>query len=85
MGLYPKPHSKAWFAALETFNPSQANHTRAILKAAGRDDVCSVCGDFPAEDLELVGANAPPLASIRLCQDCRVIQSAIEGESYQPL
>lgn len=85
MNFYPKPHSEEWFTALEAFNPAQASHTRTIVEAAGREDVCSVCGDFPAEELKIVGADAPPLASIRLCHDCRTIRSSMQGESYEPL
>lgn len=85
MDVYPKPHSKEWFAALQAFNPVQAAHTRTILEAAGREDVCSVCGDSPAEELKIVGSDAPPLASIRLCKDCRTMRASLQGESYEPL
>jgi hypothetical protein len=85
MDFYPKPHSAEWFKALQTFNPVQAVHTRSVLEAAGREDVCSVCGDFPAEDLKIIGRAAPPLASIRLCRDCRKMRSSFQGESYEPL
>ncbi len=83
--FYPKPHSQEWFTALEAFNPAQASHTLTIVEAAGREDVCSICGDFPAEELKIIGNAAPPLASIRLCPDCRAIRSSMQGERYESL
>jgi len=73
MALYTEPHSPEWFSALDSFLPAQAAHTRQILKAAGRKDVCSICGDDPAEDFKIVEENlaANAVASIRLCADCR--------------
>ncbi len=70
------PHTREWFAALEGFNPQQARHTRAILTAAGRDDVCSVCGDDPAVDYQIIFPTPQPqsVATIRLCDDCRLIR-----------
>ena len=44
------PHSTPWFEALVRFNPDQVAHTAAIVRMAGRLDVCSVCGDDPAAD-----------------------------------
>ena len=87
MALYPEPHSPEWFSALDAFDPAQAAHTRQILKSAGRKDVCSVCGDDPAEDLKIVREKLPvnAVASIRLCGHCRKIRGAMHGESYEPL
>ena len=85
MDFYLRPHSKDWFAALEVFDPVQASHTRTIVEDAGREDVCSICGDFPAEELKIVGEDAPPLASIRLCNECRAMRSSIQGERYESL
>jgi hypothetical protein len=55
--------------------------------SAGRKDVCSVCGDDPAEDLKIVREKLPvnAVASIRLCGHCRKIRGAMHGESYEPL
>lgn len=87
MAPYLTPHSSEWFSALDVFDPAQAAHTRQILKAAGRSDVCSVCGDHPAEDFQMVGENVHPVAvaSIRLCDDCRNMRQAMNGEKYEPL
>lgn len=83
MNYYSKPHSPEWFAALKVMNPSQAAHTRSLVETAGRNDICSVCGDSPAEELRIVGGDTPALSSIRLCQDCRTIRAATLGESYE--
>jgi len=75
------PHSDAWFAALEKFNPTQAAHSRYIVKAAGSTSVCSVCGDTPTTDFEVVGPSIEPDAPVifRLCDDCYGIRAAAGG------
>ncbi len=70
--MQPPPNSKEWIEALEKINPKQAAMTRGIVQAAGREDVCSVCGDTPAKDYR--EAESPLL--IRLCADCRPMQEA---------
>ena len=87
MPLYPRPHSPEWFRALDASNPTQAAHTRQIIASAGRDDVCSVCGDDPAEDYKVIGSSfsAKAVASIRLCGDCREIRIEMHGEQFAPL
>jgi hypothetical protein len=86
MTYYFTPHSPEWFAALEAFDQVQAMQTRAILKAAGRADVCSICGDNPAIDYNLVSPKPHPnaVATIRLCGDCLTIRKAT-GESFELL
>lgn len=86
MALYPKPHSKEWFTALEAFNPRQAAMTRIAISKAGRDDVCSICGDDPATDYKFVDATIPKnaVATLRLCDDCRQIRLR-DGEKFAPL
>jgi hypothetical protein len=87
MAKYPIPHTEEWFAALERFNPHQAAMTRQILELAGRADVCSVCGDAPATDFEVVRDGLPrdAVASIRLCADCLAIRTRNIGERLAPL
>ncbi|MEN3213915.1 hypothetical protein PUR23_28390 [Methylorubrum populi] len=43
------PHSAAWFAALEVWEPAQAMMTRRVIQMTGRTDICSVCGDDPVK------------------------------------
>lgn len=78
-----KPHTEAWFTALELRNPRQAAMTRRAIKMAGRSDVCSICGDDHAADALLVEDGVPEYASLtlRLCVDCRAIRTAA-GETY---
>jgi len=66
-----EPHSPAWFAALRRNSPRQAAITAAVVRLAGRDDVCSMCGDGPARDYD---DTDPPFLPVRLCDDCRPIQ-----------
>ena len=87
MPLYPKPHSPGWFRALEAFNPGQAEVTKKILESAGRDDVCSICGDDPAKDYQLVGEHLEhdTVSTIRLCDDCRRLRESMYGEKFVPM
>ena len=86
MAVYPKPDSDEWFAALRKFNPQQAAQTEQIIKLAGNDRVCSVCGDDPATDYRLVGdLPADAVGTLRLCDDCRRIRGVGYGEEYEPL
>lgn len=53
------PHTVEWFSLLEKFDPVQAEQTRAIIKKAGTDKCCSVCGDTePIADYYLVQQGA---------------------------
>lgn len=86
MSNYLKPHSPEWFAALEKVNVTQAAQTKHILSLAGRDDVCSICGDDPAADYKLVSEQMTTgiVASIRLCEDCLKIRRSMYGEKFVP-
>jgi hypothetical protein len=80
-----KPHTKEWFSALQAVAPEQAAHTRTILDASGREDVCSICGEDPANDVRIVNGALPPgtPTQIRLCDDCRQARQAMHGERYE--
>lgn len=77
------PHTDEWFTALTKQNELQASHVRQVLQLAGANDVCSLCGDNPAEDYLLTGDKVPGFVyTLRLCQDCLVIRQQQLGESY---
>ncbi len=80
------PHSKEWFAALSKVNPQEAAHTKQILKAAGSQEVCSLCGGEPCGDFRATnkwfGGSLP--ATFRLCSDCLSTRAA-EGEHFVPI
>lgn len=84
MSNYLKPHSPEWFAALERVNSIQAAQTTQILALAGRDDVCSICGDDPATDYKLASDQMTPgvVATLRLCDDCLRIRRIMYGENF---
>jgi len=87
MAHYLKPNSPEWLEALEAFNPIQAVATKQIIKSAGSEEVCSICGDDEAKDYKII-ANAIPkdaVATIRLCDDCLKIRGSMHGESYELL
>jgi hypothetical protein len=86
MALHFEPHTEDWFRSMASFRPDHATHTKRIIEAAGRTDVCGVCGDHPAQDFEIVGIDIPSdaPATIRLCDDCRKIRSSTQGETFKP-
>jgi hypothetical protein len=87
MSRFLKPHSGEWFVALAKINPQQAAQTRQMIELAGTLEACSVCGDMPAHDYEVVGAefDQNTIATIRLCDDCRSIRQETQGEKYLPI
>lgn len=72
MPFYFKPHTSEWFRALRAFDVTKAAMTETVVKSAGSLDVCSICGDDPAKDYELVDKfmERNAVATIRLCDDC---------------
>ena len=85
--MHLKPHTKEWFSALEKTNPGQAAHTRQIISLAGREDVCSICGDVESADYKVASEQALPgtINTLRLCADCVEIRKRLEGEIFHPL
>ena len=81
------PHSKEWFTALNRFDPQQAASTRKLLKAAGAENVCSLCGSHPASDYEVADKwfEADTPVTFRLCEDCLSIRATNDGERFVPL
>lgn len=84
---YLTPHTEEWFNAVKSINPAQAAMAKQIIGLAGKAEVCSVCCDEPASDYKINGLQFSPTigATIRLCDDCRMIRSTTEGESYAAL
>jgi hypothetical protein len=80
------PHSPEWFAAMEVWDPVRAVQTRYVVDDAGREDVCSVCGDDPAADyrLERLFRPAGGPDTLRLCEDCVEIRKDM-GEPFEAL
>lgn len=81
------PHSKEWFNALAKIDPQQAAATKKIVKTAGSENVCSMCGDHPASDYELADKwfDAESPVTYRLCEDCMSTLATNEGEHLIPL
>lgn len=81
-----RPHSPEWFSAMDQWDPVKAAVTRFVLKDAGRDDVCSVCGDEPAADYRLEKALRPAGGpdTLRLCDDCVEIRKNM-GEPFEAI
>ncbi|OJV40263.1 MAG: hypothetical protein BGO25_03720 [Acidobacteriales bacterium 59-55] len=80
------PHSAEWFDALEVWDPIQAAMTRAAIETFESADICSVCGDEPAQDYYLPKPFRPGggVDSLRLCEDCLGIRRA-SGEPFVSL
>ncbi len=87
MPHFHKPHSSEWFETLLRTNPAQAQHTAQIIKLAGRNDICSVCGDVESSEYQILKVEFAQgvLATIRLCDDCKGIRAQGLGESFIPL
>ena len=77
-----QPHTPEWFDALRKLNPQQAMMTEQIVKAAGRTDVCSICGDENSTAYRMVGE---PGLALRLCDDCKTVQKNLCGSSVDPI
>ncbi len=76
-----QPHSSEWFEHLLLTNTQQAMHTGAIIAAAGREDICSICGDEPAPPHRLADGEW----TMRLCDDCVGIRRMMFGEVWLPV
>jgi hypothetical protein len=82
MPFYFKPHTPEWFEALEAFDPIKATVTKIVVETLGNLNVCSVCGDDPAQDYELLDKfmQKNAVATIRLCDDCLKIKMQVHRE-----
>jgi len=86
MPLYFKPHTPEWFRALEANDPGKAQISKMAIEFAGHAEVCSLCGDSPAEDYELIDLDmeADAVATIRLCDVCLGIKTQLYKEILIP-
>lgn len=86
MSLNLKPHSTEWFAALEKINLHQGAQTRLMIELAGRDDVCSTCGDEESADRKVSSdqVSRGTLDTLRHCDDCAKIRRHM-GEIFHPM
>jgi hypothetical protein len=73
------PNSKEWLETLAKIDPVQAAMSRAAIASAGREDVCSVCGDTPAHDYQTHTS-----LLLRLCDDCLAMRTG-SGEKLDPV
>ena len=82
----PTPHSEAWFTAMEARDPKHAAIARMVTSMAGCLEVCSICGDDPANDVRLVEAGVAPSSALtlKLCDDCVGIRAGV-GEIFVPM
>lgn len=65
------PHSPEWFATMRLWDPVKAAQTKFVVEDAGRDGVCSICGDDPARDYRLEKSFRPAggADTLRLCDE----------------
>ncbi len=82
MPYYFKPHTPEWFEALEAVDPIKATVTKIVVQSLGRLNVCSVCGEDPAQDYEMIDKHMQKnaVATIRLCDDCLKIKLKVHRE-----
>ena len=81
-----KPHSPKWFEDLRVQKPHQEIASKMAVESMGRSDVCSICGDAPANDyvLETRGSSEKKNVSLCLCDDCLAIRNNMYGEVFLP-
>ena len=86
MPFYFKPHTPEWFRAMEAFDPVKAEITKDVIATFGRMDVCSVCGEDPADDYQIIDSfmQSNAVATIRLCDDCLRFRVVIHQETFIP-
>lgn len=82
MPFYYEPHTPEWFEALEAFDPIKATVTKIVIESLGSVNVCSVCGESPAQDYEMVDRymQKNAVATIRLCEDCVKVKMNVHRE-----
>ena len=64
--------------------PVKAAQTKFIVEDAERNDVCSICGDDPAQDYRLEKPFRPAGGSdtLKLCKDCFEMRRVM-GEPFE--
>lgn len=81
------PHTEEWFAVLSRQNPQQARMSRMFIELGGSREVCTFCGDSPAQDHRYISDSVQPatVLTCKLCDDCREIRKMKFDEEYSPL
>ncbi len=81
-----KPHSRKWFDDLRIRNPHQALVSKIAVDSMGRSDICSICGDDPANDYvrEMKDSSEKKNISLCLCDDCLATREIMFGEIFLP-
>lgn len=76
-----EPHSAFWYSIVDQVEPNLAALSRHAVKAEGCLEVCSSCGDKPANCYRLVNSaeTMPGVPSLRLCEDCIVIRRGMNN------
>ena len=80
------PHTEEWFAVLSRQNPQQARMSRMFIELGGSKEVCTFCGDSPAQDHRYISDSVQPatVLTCKLCDDCREIRKMQFDEEYSP-
>lgn len=86
MPFYFTPHTPEWFQALEAFDPVRAEMTKDVLATTGRMDVCSNCGEQPADDYQIIDRymQSNAVATLRLCDDCLRFRVITRNDTFIP-
>jgi len=71
-----EPHSDGWFAIVDRVDRAFANGVRATIKCESAHDICTICGDHPLGDFEVLDSfvNERAIPSLRLCACCLEIR-----------
>lgn len=79
------PHSELWFSIIDRVEPNLGVIARLWIDIKDSENVCSSCGDPPADYRLLNSAETMPgVPSLKLCTDCVEIRRG-RGEVLEPL
>jgi hypothetical protein len=86
MPFYFTPHTPEWFRAMQDFDPVKAEIAKDAIASSGRAEVCSICGDLPADDYQIIDRYMPSnaVATIRLCDDCLRFKVTVDNATFIP-
>ncbi len=86
MPFYFIPNTPEWLQAMAAYDPVKAEIAKDVIATTGRMDVCSICGDEPADDYQIIDRYMPSnaVATLRLCDDCLRFKVTIDNATFIP-
>ncbi|KTE04344.1 hypothetical protein ATE68_01455 [Sphingopyxis sp. H038] len=81
-----EPHSPIWFVIVDRLARRFGQQVRFTLQCEGSHSICTICGDQPIGDFQIVEAVTTPrgVPSLRLCTACLIAREC-DGEMLLPM